>query len=98
MQAPSIFIGEFYFCCFQPSFLLPLSPDNPDALELWPLSPTKTTPGTGSHTVAMPDFKGQTFKVTGILVLGVGHPLLALFLCLLCPHSIYLLKFSIQSL
>lgn len=41
MQAPSIFIGEFYFCCFQPSFLLPLSPDNPDALELWPHPPLK---------------------------------------------------------
>lgn len=34
MQAPSIFIGEFYFCCFQPSFLHLLSPGNPDALSI----------------------------------------------------------------
>lgn len=34
MQAPSIFIGEFYFCRFQPSFPHLLSPGNPDAVSI----------------------------------------------------------------
>lgn len=34
MQAPSIFIGEFYFCCFQPPFLHLLSPGNPNAVSI----------------------------------------------------------------
>ena len=99
MQAPSIFVGEFSFCCFQPSFLQLPSPANSDAvsipvpLSFVPCPPLKPLPGTGSHIVAMPDF-----KVTGTLVLGVGHPLLTLLPCLLCPLSIHLLKFSIQSL
>lgn len=43
----------------------------------------------------MPDFRGQTVKVTGILVLDVWHPLLILLPCSLCPHSVYLLKSSL---
>lgn len=104
MQAPSIFVGEFYFCRFQPSFLHLLSPANPDAvsipvpLNFDPCPPLKPFPGTGSHVVAMLDFKGQNFKVTGTLVLGVGHPLLTWLPRLLCLGSIHLLKVSIQPL
>lgn len=104
MQAPSIFIGEFYFCCFQPSFLHLLSPDNPNAvsipvpLNFGPCPSLKPLLSQGLLQWPWPDFKGQTFKVTGILVPDVWHPLLTLLPCLLCPHSILLLKFSIQSL